>query len=163
MLDCVRQRRIGEETELAISLPKESALFYVVRQVPWRNDEYPITIAELSSASKDLSRLLTEDERNDLSDFLAFDPGRGDVMPRTGGIRKARWPYMARGKRSGLRVIYYFHDLNMPLYILAVYAKGEKLNLTAREEREMARLVRTLVKDNVARKRERQNIQERSA
>ena len=49
------------------------------------------------------------------------------------------------GQELGLRVLYYFHDLNMPLYILAVYSKGEVLRLTQREEREMAKLVKVLV------------------
>lgn len=84
MLDIVRPGRIAGGIRELIPLPKESALFYVVRQVPRRCDEYPITIAELPSVTRDLSRLLSEEKRNDLSDFLALDPGSGDVMPRTG-------------------------------------------------------------------------------
>lgn len=119
----------------------------------WRALEYPITIAELKSVSKELDGLLTAGERTGLIDFLACNPEMGEIMPRTGGIRKMRWPCASRGKSSGLRVIYYFHDLNMPLYILAVYSKGQKLRLTAAEEREMAMLVRTLVRRYAERSR----------
>jgi mRNA-degrading endonuclease RelE of RelBE toxin-antitoxin system len=114
--------------------------------VEWRAYEYPITIAELKTASKELERLLTQEEINGMVDFLACNPEIGEIMPRTGGVRKMRWPCASRGKRSGLRILYYFHDLNIPLYILAVYSKGEKLRPTAGEEREMATLVKMLIR-----------------
>ena len=117
-------------------------MFSIIPRVEWRANEYPITIAELHSATKELERLLTDNERNRLIDFLALNPECGDKMPRTGGVRKMRWPYASKGKRGGLRVIYFFHDLNMPLYILAVYSKGEILRPTANEERQMSSLVR---------------------
>ena len=79
-------------------------------------------------------------------------------MPGTGGVRKMRWPCASKGKSSGLRVLYYFHDLNLPLYILAVYSKGEILRLTVREEREMAKLVKVLVQTYTARKKERADV-----
>ncbi len=120
-------------------------MFTIIRAVEWRAVDYPITIAELRSVSKEFDRFLTETERNGLIDFLACHPEVGDVMPGTGGVRKMRWPCASKGKSSGLRVLYYFHDLNMPLYILAVYSKGEVLRLTQREEREMAKLVKVLV------------------
>lgn len=72
-------------------------------------------------------------------------------MPGTGGIRKARWPYADKGKSKGLRIIYNFHDLNMPLVILAVYSKGEALKLTKREEHGMRKLVKVLVWEYAAR------------
>ena len=56
-------------------------------------------------------------------------------MPDTGGVRKLRWGIRNLGKRVGVRIIYYFHDLNMPLYLLAIYAKGEKVNLNMQERR----------------------------
>jgi mRNA-degrading endonuclease RelE of RelBE toxin-antitoxin system len=136
-----------------------AALFKVIPSVKWRALEYPITIAELKSVSKDLDRLLSEVEKNGLVDFLACNPEIGDIMPGTGGIRKMRWPCASRGKSSGLRVIYYFHDLNMPLYLLAVYGKGEILRLTKREEREMATLVKGLVRKYAKRNQERLDAQ----
>lgn len=120
-------------------------LFDVIPQVQWQATDYPITIGELKSVSRELDGLLTEAERSSLIDFLAVNPEIGDVMPGTGGVRKMRWRCASKGKSSGLRVIYYFHDLNMPLYVLAVYSKGEKIRLTKVEEREMSRLVKLLV------------------
>lgn len=105
---------------------------------------YPITIAELKSAQRDLQRLLSEEEANQLFDFLAVNPESGDVIPETGGIRKLRWKGQGKGRSKGVRICYFYHDLNMPLFILAVYAKGERLRLSKREEIEMAKLVREL-------------------
>ena len=53
------------------------------------------------------------------------------------------------GKQGGARVIYYFRDLNVPVYLLAVYAKGEKLNLTAGEKKAMSQMVDQIVNASV--------------
>lgn len=105
---------------------------------------YPITIAELKSAQRDLAKLLSNEEANELFDFLAVNPESGSVIPETGGIRKLRWVGQGKGKSKGIRICYFYHDLNMPLFILAVYGKGEQLRLTKREEREMSNFVREL-------------------
>ena len=126
-------------------------MFEVIKSVPWQAYEYPISIAELRSATKDMDRILSEDERHKLTDYLAFNPECGDVIPGGQGIRKYRWPYREKGKSGGLRVIYYYHDLNMPLYILAVYSKGEVLRLSKREELEMGKLVKELVREHARR------------
>jgi mRNA-degrading endonuclease RelE of RelBE toxin-antitoxin system len=128
-------------------------LIEIVESVPWRSNEYPITVVELKSATKDLERFLSQDEIVKLIDFLAFNPDGGEVIPETGGVRKTRWRFRHKGKSTGLRIIYYFHDLNMPLYVLAVYSKGEVLRLTKKEELEMRKLVKALVHENAERLR----------
>lgn len=107
---------------------------------------YPITIAEVGSFSRDARGSLGEDELKRLVDYLAYHPEVGDVIPGTGGVRKVRWGYKDRGKRGGLRIIYYFRDLNMPLYLLAMYRKGEKADLTQAEKKMMCFLVDELVR-----------------
>ncbi|HEX2655463.1 MAG TPA: type II toxin-antitoxin system RelE/ParE family toxin [Xanthobacteraceae bacterium] len=103
-----------------------------------------ITIVEMKSYQTDADRLFTEDERQELADFIAANPDFGDLIPGTGGVRKLRWRAKGSGKRGGARVIYYFRDLNMPVFLLAVYAKGEKINLTNAERNAMAALVKNL-------------------
>lgn len=105
---------------------------------------YPITIAELKSAQRDLAKLLSSEEADRLFDFLAVNPESGNVIPETGGVRKLRWMGQGKGKSKGIRICYYYHDLNMPLFVLAVYGKGEQLRLTKREEREMSDFVAEL-------------------
>ena len=106
---------------------------------------YWITVVDLKSYQKDADRIFTEDEREKLVDFIAAYPEYGKVIPDTGGVRKIRWRARGHGKRGGARAIYYFRDLNMPVFMLAVYAKGEKINLTAAERKMMRRLVDLLV------------------
>jgi len=63
-------------------------------------------------------------------DFIARNPEAGDVIRDSGGVRKVRWGRQGTGKRGGARVIYFFHDKEMPLYLLMVYAKAVRADLS---------------------------------
>ena len=106
---------------------------------------YPIEVVELGPFRRNASSCLGLEELDEFIAFLAENPERGDVIPGTGGVRKIRWGYQNRGKRGGLRIIYYFRDLNMPLFLLQVYKKGEKADLTSSEKKEMEAFVKGLV------------------
>jgi hypothetical protein len=77
-------------------------------------------------------------------EYLAENPKAGDLMQGTGGVRKLRWARGGRGKSGGVRVIYYFHGDAMPLYLLTVFGKNEKDNLSKAERNELAKLVAIL-------------------
>ena len=96
--------------------------------------------AYLARAEKALSEL----ERQAIVQMIARDPTCGVVMEGTGGVRKIRFAIGGRGKSGGARVIYYFHSDVMPVYVLTVFAKNEKANLTPAERNALARLVATL-------------------
>ena len=102
-------------------------------------------IAELPSYIRLAEKLLSEQERQDLLAYLAVHPKAGDIMEGTGGVRKLRWRQGGQGKSGGVRVIYYFHDELMPLYLLTLFAKGDKANLSKAERNELADLVDALV------------------
>ena len=87
--------------------------------------------------TKHLSGYLEDDEYTQLQLSLAFDPEAGDVMPGTGGCRKLRWanPRRGKGKRGGLRVIYYYLAKDVQIWLLTLYGKGEAVDLTAKEKR----------------------------
>ena len=89
--------------------------------------------------------MLADDERRDVLNYLATHPKSGDLMEGTGGIRKLRWARGSRGKSGGVRVIYYFYDETMPLYLLTLFAKNERANLSKAERNELAELVDLLV------------------
>jgi hypothetical protein len=78
--------------------------------------------------------------------YLAVRPKAGDLMQGTGGVRKLRWARGGRGKSGGVRVIYYFHSEAMPLYLLTVFGKNDRANLTPTERNEMAEIVGMLKK-----------------
>lgn len=90
--------------------------------------------------------MLDEEERSGLIVLLGMNPEAGDVIPETGGVRKLRWAVQGKGKRSGVRVIYYFHNELFPVFPLTVYAKNQKANLTKAERREFKKLVPVLVR-----------------
>jgi len=103
------------------------------------------TVVELSEYLRRAERLLSERERQDLVDYLADHPKAGVIMRGTGGIRKLRWARTGMGKRGGVRVIYYYHNEQMPLYLLTLFSKGAKDDLSPSERRVLRDLVRTLI------------------
>jgi len=105
-----------------------------------------MTVVETPFFLRKASALLTEEERSDLVVFLGSNPEAGDLIPETGGVRKVRWSAQGRGKRGGVRVIYYFHSETLPLFLLTVYSKNQKANLTKAERNEFKKLVPLLVK-----------------
>ena len=105
-----------------------------------------MTIAELPEYQRRAEKLLSEEERHDIVSYLAAFPKEGDLIRSTGGVRKLRWRQSGRGKSGGVRVIYYFHSERMPLYLLTVFAKNEREDLTQSERNDLAKLVRVLVK-----------------
>lgn len=72
--------------------------------------------------------------------YIAGNPDAGDVIADTGGVRKVRWKRAGSGKRGGVRVIYFFHDRDRPLYLLLVYAKGRQEDLDPDEKRAVREL-----------------------
>lgn len=104
------------------------------------------TIVELPEFLKRSSNLLKDDEKASIINYLAFHPQSGDLMQGTGGIRKLRWSAQGKGKSGGVRVIYYYHDGTMPLFLLTVFGKGEKANLSKAERNELAKFTSLLLK-----------------
>jgi hypothetical protein len=97
--------------------------------------------------------LLDEGERAQLTAYIGSEPEAGDVIPETGGIRKIRWALKGKGKSGGVRVIYYFHNETVPVFLLTVYAKNQKANLTKAERNEWKQLVPLLVQTYGRRRR----------
>jgi mRNA-degrading endonuclease RelE of RelBE toxin-antitoxin system len=89
--------------------------------------------------------LLTDGERERLVGFVGAHPDDGEVIPETGGVRKLRWATEGKGKRGGLRVIYYFYNETLPVFLLTVYSKNQKANLTKADRNELKKLVPVLV------------------
>jgi hypothetical protein len=104
-----------------------------------------MTVVETPAFLRDSAAALTEGERSELVSFLAANPETGDIMPETGGARKLRWRAQGRGKRGGARAIYYYHDQSLPLFLLNVFAKNEKANLTKAERNEIKELLPRLI------------------
>jgi hypothetical protein len=98
----------------------------------------PVSVIELSGYRRRADQLLTADEQAAVVDLIAYEPTCGDLIPGTGGLRKVRIGHGSSGKRGGARVIYFFYNVEFPVLIMALYAKNEKSDLSARERREFA-------------------------
>ena len=77
--------------------------------------------------------LLADDEYRELQNELMEDPERGDLIKGGGGIRKMRYAAQGRGKSGGVRVIYYWVKDDYQIYMLVVYPKSKKDNLSDKE------------------------------
>ena len=85
-----------------------------------------------------------EKTRFEFVDFIARNPQAGDLIPGSGGVRKVRWGRQGSGKRGGVRIIYFYHDPAMPLYLLMIYAKARRDDLSPDARRAVEGLVARL-------------------
>jgi hypothetical protein len=74
---------------------------------------------------------LPDDEYAKLQEALIERPERGAVIPGSGGVRKLRWAQPGRGKRGGIRVVYYAKVRDGVLFMLTLYAKNEEESIPA--------------------------------
>ena len=72
-----------------------------------------------------------DEDRSGFINFIAGDPEAGDVVPGSGGVRKVRWGNAGRGKRGGVRVIYFNRLANGEIWLLLVYGKSVRENIPA--------------------------------
>ena len=99
-----------------------------------------MTVVETPSFLRDAAAM-DEGERMEVVTYIASNPDAGEIMAETGGVRKLRWKAPGRGKRGGVRIIYYYHNDLFPLFLLSMFAKNEKANLTKTERNIMKTLL----------------------
>ncbi|MEX3775631.1 toxin [Pseudomonas sp. MYb118] len=104
---------------------------------------------ETSSFTASVGNYLTDDEYRALQTHMLQNPESGVVMPRTGGFRKLRWAdeRRSKGKRGGLRVIYYWLMNDGQFWMFAIYDKDEVENLTADQEKALKKAIETELKN----------------
>ena len=106
----------------------------------------PVTVVETQvfiAAAKDC---LAEEERFDAITMIANNPECGDLIHGGSGIRKVRFAIGGRGKRGGVRIVYYFHDERVPIFMLTVFAKNERTDLSRAELNLLAKAAKTLAR-----------------
>ena len=91
-------------------------------------------LIESAVFTEDVGSLLDDDEYAAFQQFLADHPDVGDRITGTGGLRKIRWATRGRGKRAGVRVIYFHRPVADEIRLLLIYRKGIKDDLTPREK-----------------------------
>ena len=106
-----------------------------------------ITIVELPEFIRKLEKLMSVEERDRLLSFLAANPTAGVLIQGAGGVRKLRWAAGNKGKSGSTRVIYFYHNPDMPLFLLTAFSKSERENLSKAERNELAGLTKLLIQN----------------
>lgn len=101
-----------------------------------------MVIFETSAFTKAIDALLDDEGYAALQAALAANPAAGDLIPGTGGLRKVRWGTRGKGKRGGMRVIYYWIVSDEQIFMLLAYPKNQQDDLTADQKRLLSQLVK---------------------
>ena len=101
-------------------------------------------IVEIPHFSEIIGDYLTDDEYAALQWHLCLKPEAGDTVAGTGGVRKIRWSVSQRGKRGGLRVIYFYKPNSLEIWMLTIYSKAKKKDLTAIDKSTLKQIVQEI-------------------
>jgi mRNA-degrading endonuclease RelE of RelBE toxin-antitoxin system len=101
-------------------------------------------IVETSIFVRRVSDYLSPEELRLFQVYLVENPKVGRVLQGSGGLRKVRWqiPGKGRGKRSGVRVIYFFLETSDKIYLLMIFGKNEYENLTKEQLKRLAKAMK---------------------
>jgi hypothetical protein len=100
-----------------------------------------VVIIETSIFTRQVLALLSDEEYRRLQNALVLHPEIGAIIPGSGGLRKVRWAVEGRGKRGGVRVIYYWAIIHDKILMLYMYAKNEQDDLTPDQLKVLKRII----------------------
>lgn len=100
-----------------------------------------MVIIETPIFTKQILSTLSDDEYRLLQQALLERPGAGKVIPGSGGLRKLRWAAEGRGKRGGVRMIYYWFTAQGTILLLFIYPKNVQDNLTPDQLKQLRKVV----------------------
>ena len=103
-----------------------------------------ITVVETSQFIKKAEKLMSVQEKAELIDFIAANPEAGDIIPKTGGVRKLRFAREGQGKSGSFRVIYYYYNLKNPIFLFSVFGKNEKTNISDVEKNMLYKIIQKI-------------------
>jgi mRNA-degrading endonuclease RelE of RelBE toxin-antitoxin system len=98
-------------------------------------------IVETPVFTRRVLKLLSDDNYRALQQLLVANPDAGDLIRQSGGLRKIRWSVAGRGKRGGVRVIYYWAVARETILMLLMYGKNEQDDLSPEQLRVLKRLI----------------------
>jgi len=100
-----------------------------------------MVIVETSVFTRQIQALLSDEEYRLLQTQLVANPQLGKLIPGSGGLRKTRWSIGSRGKRGGVRVIYYWFASDKVILMLLVYPKNVQDDLTHQQLRTLRKII----------------------
>ena len=98
----------------------------------------PVTVIEMPQFLRQSEDVWSDGERAAFIDYIAHNPEEGDIIRETGGVRKIRWRRQGSGKRGGVRVIYFYHNTSTPIFLLMVYAKAVRTEVSPDAKKALA-------------------------
>jgi len=104
-----------------------------------------VKFIETALFTKEVQALLEDDEYKSLQIALLLRPERGSMIPGSGGLRKVRWARKGMGKRGGIRLIYYWDKKTESFYMLLIYSKSKKDDLS----QDQLRILNQLIKEEL--------------
>ena len=106
--------------------------------------ETRVTVVETKAFTGRAKGRMSAAEVDRAIEVIARDPLCGDLIQGTGGIRKVRFAVKGRGKSGGVRIVYYYYNESMPVFLLTVFAKNEKADLARAERNALGKVARAL-------------------
>ena len=104
------------------------------------------TVVETPEYLKDAKKAgLSDEEHREIIDYMANHPDAGDAIRGTGGARKVRFAAKGIGKSGGVRVITFYSGVEIPVFLLNLFAKNEKIDLSAAERKMLKNVLSELV------------------
>jgi hypothetical protein len=110
-----------------------------------RGDARLVTVVETREFQQRAATRMSEAERQEFIMFIAGHPDDGVIMVGTGGVRKSRWGVGSRGKSGGVRIVYYYHNSTMPVFLLTIFTKNERDNLSQHDKNILKQVVTEIV------------------
>ena len=105
------------------------------------------TVIETPGYLRKAKSLMSDAQREAVVTMIAADPSAGDVMRGTGGFRKIRFALEGSGKSGGARVIYYYCDAGIPVFLVQIYA-NEKANVSGAEKIAVAKMAEEIKRNH---------------
>ncbi|HSW69448.1 MAG TPA: type II toxin-antitoxin system RelE/ParE family toxin [Gammaproteobacteria bacterium] len=104
------------------------------------------TVVETPEFIKQANDCMDDKERQNFINYIAGNPSAGALIQSTGGARKIRWQADAhKGKSGGARIIYFYYNQNIPIFLFTAYKKNKKINLTAAEKTTLRKIIKLIV------------------
>jgi hypothetical protein len=105
------------------------------------------TVVETPMYLRAAEAIYSEANREEIVRTIAAYPEAGDLIPGTGGYRKLRFARPGMGKRGGARIVYLYGGEDLPIFLITVYAKSEKGNLSKAEQNALAKMAKSFFAD----------------
>ncbi len=106
----------------------------------------PVRVFATKTYERAIRKLMSEADRHAIEAAIVADPTAAPVIRGTGGIRKLRWAGSGRGKRGGVRTIYFHQSEPETIYLLTAYAKADRDDLSPADKKVLSRLVAAIKK-----------------